>query len=138
MPPEKRDFGHLVIDGSTFELSEGIPFVSLDDCVSMPVAKLSADAEATFEGECILNPNAMRKLMGLDAGSNFGAAINNRWHFTCKTPFAVPARPHRKKRIAKKWLKKYGYKYLLEPITLETASLRNKDDMIDIFGMVVR
>ena len=36
----------------------------------------------------------------------------------------VPRRTHKKKRIRKKWLKRYGCKTVLEPVKFENASIR--------------
>jgi hypothetical protein len=144
-PPEKRDFGHLVIDGSTLQPIEelqgrGFPtFIDADNLYAVPT--LSADAEATFECETYINPNLMRKLCGfdqaIDALCNIGCNTYS-LQFSYDSQMMVPVRKHRKKRIAKKWAKRYGYKFVLVSKQLENVSLVQDNGEIDILGRTER
>jgi hypothetical protein len=118
-----------------------IPFTEedmLDVFVSGPHAHISADAEATFECETIVNPNLMRRLLGVEPDPWICAAFDQSFTFTCKTPRSVQVRKHRKKRINKKWAKKYGYKYIFEPLTMESVSIVPRDEEIDILGRPIQ
>lgn len=55
-----------------------------------------------------------------------------------QTEKQVPRRTHKKKRIRKKWIKRYGYKTILEPVKFENVSLRKvelSDDGISTFDI---
>lgn len=144
-----RKIDCLFIDEFDLSLSDRIGNLEIIDGAAFQpgktaiVGSLCKDAEATFEGECILNPNAMRKLLGLDLATYAIDAVCNigcntySLQFLCNNTMMVPVRKHRKKRIAKKWAKKYGYKYVLVPKRLESVSLVN-DNEIDILGRTER
>lgn len=83
------------------------PDVSFDatdipDCVTSITPKLSASAEFTMEAE--IDGNMLAKLCGLDlaAGKDFTVEYSE--------PILIQARCHKKKRINKKWRKRYGFK----------------------------
>lgn len=86
---------------------KGFPDVSFDatdipDCVTSITPKLSASAEFTMEAE--IDGNMLAKLCGLDlaAGKDFTVEYSE--------PILIQARCHKKKRINKKWRKRYGFK----------------------------
>lgn len=86
---------------------KGFPDVSFDatdipDCVTSITPKLSASAEFTMEAE--IDGNMLAKLYGLDlaAGKDFTVEYSE--------PILIQARCHKKKRINKKWRKRYGFK----------------------------
>lgn len=107
---------------------------------------LSADAEATFEGECIVNAKKMWKLIDRLYGNqlfqepDWSHMPDPLWtdkmamSFTCNSPAMVPVRKHRKKRIAKKWAKKYGYRYEFREIRLRDVAIVRDNDGFDILG----
>jgi hypothetical protein len=71
---------------------------------------------------------AVQRLNILPRGMNFGMPVIEDSRLVKKTILG-PIRTHRKKRIFKKWLKKYGYAYDLEYQCMEY----NHPD----FGMVI-
>lgn len=86
---------------------KGFPDVSFDatdipDCVTSITPKLSASVEFTMEAE--IDGNMLAKLYGLDlaAGKDFTVEYSE--------PILIQARCHKKKRINKKWRKRYGFK----------------------------
>lgn len=86
---------------------KGFPDVSFDatdipDCVTSITPKLSASAEFTMEAE--INGDLFAKLLGfpMTAGKGFTVEYSE--------PILVQARRHKKKRIDKKWRKRYGFK----------------------------
>lgn len=64
--------------------------------------KLSASAEFTMEAE--INGDVFAKLCGLDLARGKGFTVEY------SEPILVQVRRHKKKRIDKKWHKRYGYK----------------------------
>lgn len=89
------------------EALKEFPGVSFDaekipDCVRSITPKLSASAEFTMEAE--IDGDMLAKLLGfpMAAGKNFTVEYSE--------PILVQARRHHKKRIDKKWRKRYGYK----------------------------
>ena len=86
---------------------KGFPDVSFDatdipDCVTSITPKLSASAEFTMEAE--IDGDLFAKLCGfpMATGQNFTVEYIE--------PILVQARRHKKKRIDKKWRKRYGFK----------------------------
>ena len=61
------------------------------------------DNSFSCTGECSVNYNFLQELLGLNKSSNF---------YDCEiyNEKKIPNRKHKKKRIAKKWFKRYGYK----------------------------
>lgn len=51
-----------------------------------------------------------------------------------KGTYQVQARKHKKKRINKKWAKKYGYKTYLKDVKIENVNIGNPDDEINVMG----
>ena len=119
---------NLIIDGKPFKYPE-IPELAIDTgrrigagvLVGTINPTISADAEMSFECESILNPNAMRKLLGLDLAH--GPDISASLSFTGEGIKQVQIKKHRKKRINKKWAKRYGYKSVLTNVKIIDASL---------------
>lgn len=136
MPVDKDEF--IIPRLSTLQpieeqLGRGFPtFIDpeyVSDWEGMNIKPILSNTEAMeFECGCIANPNRMRELLGMPS---LGTAYS--MSFTCNSPVLVPVRKHRKKRIAKKWAKRYGYKYVLVPKRLDSVSLVN-DNEIDILG----
>lgn len=94
---------------------------------------LSCGEDLEFEGECILDPNRVRKLLAMDTTCNVEIKPMS-MSFKCNSPFRVPVRKHRKKRIAKKWAKKYGYRYEFRDVHFEELAFIHTDDEIDVLG----
>ena len=85
---------------------KGFPDVSFDASgvphyITSITPKLSASAEFTMEAE--IDGDALANLLGfpMAAGKNFTVEYSE--------PILVQARRHKKKRIDKKWRKRYGY-----------------------------
>lgn len=121
-------------EGLTIPYTEEV-FFNVGHPAYQPFTSISANAKASFECECnITNSDLMRTLLGIDRGVNPQLALYNSICFKCETPFMVQARKHRKKRINKKWAKKYGYKYVVKPMEITDVELANRDGEIDILG----
>ena len=76
------------------------------DWVTSVTPILSADAEMSFE--CELGPGAA-KIFGLDLSNGPDVTCNS---VIFKSPRQVQIRRHKKKRINKKWNKKFGPRYI--------------------------
>lgn len=93
-----------LLDPSALKEFPDVSFDATDipDCVTSITPKLSASAEFTMEAE--IDGNMLAKLCGLDlaAGKDFTVEYSE--------PILIQARCHKKKRIDKKWRKRYGFK----------------------------
>ena len=87
----------------------------------MEEIRLDRDKEVSFSGEFTINEDLMKKLLGEWSPITGSQAKYN----LCYTTL-VQARRHKKKRINKKWLKRYGYKYVIK--TLDGFKLDNVND----------
>lgn len=79
-----------------------------DELLSILTPKLSADAEMSFE--CELGPGSA-KLFGLDLSNGSDIAATS---VIFKSSYQVQIRRHKKKRINKKWNKKFGPRYIMK------------------------
>ena len=88
---------------------------------------LSIDAEMSFEMD--LNVPAFMKLTGIDIanGKSMTAAT-----LIGRTPYQVQRRRHKKKRINKKWAKRYGYVTKFREYRLENVEIHQDGGILDI------
>ena len=92
-------------------------------------APLSIDAEMSFEMD--LNVPAFMKMTGIDIANSTDATAAT---LVCRSPYQVQRRRHKKKRINKKWAKRYGYMTKFREYRLEDVGIRQKDDMLEFVG----
>lgn len=90
---------------------------------------MSAEAEVSFE--CDIDPKILKKLTGIDLahGSDFTG-----YTILFQQPVQVQVRRHKKKRINKKWAKRYGYKTMFKSIELKEAYVEPNENGFDILG----
>ena len=87
----------------------------LMDCMTDFRIPLSAAAECNFE--CEVDPSLFSQLLPYNVDMNsYGDATS--FTLTFKTPERVQARRHKKKRINKKWAKRYGYKTVFRNVRM--------------------
>lgn len=87
--------------GERFELSDSTIEIDTLSPNEVPDIRAFGTCEATFACEnAVINENLLSKLFLPEKSNTFGL------QYTAM----VQARRHRKKRINKKWLKRYGYK----------------------------
>ena len=94
---------------------------------------LSASEEVSLQ--CDVNPKLYEKLIGVDLGS-----CHDLTSFTieCKMPCQVQIRRHKKKRINKKWAKRYGYKTIFKTVRITDAKFEHLlDNDIEFSGKAV-
>ena len=92
---------------------------------------LSTSAE--FSCDCEVNPQLLAKMTGIDLSRGYDLASS--FAFKCSSPYQVQKRRHKKKRINKKWAKRYGYITKFAEITLQEVSLVNehrRDDILEL------
>ena len=116
----------IFYDGKPIRGINGIPLEAL----AAFHAPISASEEVTFE--CEVDSALLEKLTGRNP-------VPMSRSFTVKTsaPYKVQIRRHRKKRINKKWAKRYGYKTMLRVVELSDATMVpvGLDDLeFDIIG----
>ena len=99
----------LEITGSGLYLSDGTKFIELSniDDVSMDITpeisgrfNNSMSCELTFDNSYV-NEELLNKMTTVDP---------SKYTFIISIPYAVQVRKHKKKRINKKWAKRYGYR----------------------------
>lgn len=90
-------------------------------------APLSIDAEMSFEMD--LNVPEFMKLTRIDiaCGKDMTTAT-----LICRDPYQVQRRHHKKKRINKKWAKKYGYVTKFRNYKLENIEIHQDGEILDI------
>ena len=90
-------------------------------------APLSIDAEMSFEMD--LNVPEFMKLTGIDIarGADMKAVT-----LICHDPYQVQRKRHKKKRINKKWAKKYGYVTKCRNYQLENVEFHQDGEILDI------
>lgn len=90
---------------------------------------LSDEAEAFFE--CDIDAKLLTKTIGIDLsrGSDF-----TEYTAICYPPTRVQVRRHKKKRINKKWAKRYGYKMIFKSFKLKEAYVEPYEKGLDILG----
>lgn len=89
-------------------------------------APLSIDAEMSFEMD--LNVPEFMKLIRIDiaCGKDMTATL------ICRDPYQVQRKRHKKKRINKKWAKKYGYVTKFRNYKLENVEIHQDGGILDI------
>lgn len=112
---------------------DGFPGVSFDATniphyITSITPKLSASAEFTMEAE--IDGDLFAKLCGfpMATGQNFTVEYSE--------PILVQARRHHKKRIDKKWRKRYGYKTIFRKKQLTDCVVKceGSGDVLSVFG----
>lgn len=107
-------------------LNRDLTFVS-----NVPINKLSK--MASFE--CDIDSNIFKQIPGID--------LSNSRDISCSmkllSPYQIQKRKHKKRRINKKWAKKYGYILKYDHIILENCSVVPRTCGVDvIFGNYIR
>lgn len=90
---------------------------------------MPVEAEANFE--CDIDAKTLKKLTGIDLAH--GSDITD-CTVLFHQPVQIQVRRHKKKRINKKWAKRYGYKTAFKSIKLEEAYVEPNENGFDILG----
>lgn len=119
----------VFIDGKEFITADALERISFGDenypdYIRSIHSPLSASAEMSFE--CEVNPRLFETLTGVDLSQH-----RDLTGFTveCLAPHRVQVRRHKKKRINKKWAKRYGYVTKFKKIRMiDTQYVQRGDD----------
>lgn len=121
---------------------DNMPFTKIgDDCtISFDDAKIPdymsnvhiANPEAAeLTLECDVNVDILKKLTGIDLCSGNGISCS----MELASPYKVQKRKHKKKRINKKWAKRYGYETRFKTVSARYCTVIPKTDgRFDITG----
>ena len=90
-------------------------------------APLSIDAEMSFEMD--LNVPEFMNITGIDIACGKDMTTTT---LICHDPYQVQRRHHKKKRINKKWAKKYGYVTKFRDYQLENVEIHQDGGILDI------
>lgn len=99
------------------------------DYVTSIHCPLSASEDVSFE--CEVNAQAFSKMMGVDLaqrGDLTGFTLE------CTSPYQVQIRRHRKKRINKKWAKRYGYVTMFKTVKMTGAQFIQNETDFEFIG----
>lgn len=94
---------------------------------------MSASEYAEFEAELRLSSERVKALINSLHGIHGVGMPHTKVSMTFKNPKKVQVRRHKKKRINKKWAKRYGYKILVDKYAIRDVSIV-RDDSIDALG----
>lgn len=113
--------------GRTFEIdNDGM----LPKYVKRFTSPMSADAEISFE--CDINASLFAKLTGVDLAQGRDATCAS---VIFQKPYQVQRRHHKKKRINKKWAKRYGYVTKFKTYQLEDVHIEQNEDALSFTGL---
>lgn len=104
-----------------------ISFESLLDYVTSIYNPLSTSEEMSFE--CEVNPQLFERLTGVDLSQHRDLTS---FTIECSTPYQVQIRRHKKKRINKKWAKRYGYKTKFKTVRMTDAQFRQGENNFEL------
>lgn len=103
----KLDWNNL--DGKTFDLNDA------PECITGIDIPLSDKAEQEFTLNGYVNEDVLKQLAGVPLDSSFS--------MTCDSVRSVQRRKHKKKRINKKWAKRYGYITIIDKCHFRDVSI---------------
>lgn len=99
---------------------------------------ISANAEAEFTGQLVVNPDVLKKLIGDTSRPPSKAFIGDTLSFTFEgLPKMEQIRRHKKKRVNKKWAKRYGYRTVFKHVNIRDVTIVDSyDGTIDVIGQL--
>ena len=100
-----------------------------------PIPNLALSKDTSMSFECELNVPLFERMANAHLIPDMICAPANGATLVFSTPYSVQRRKHHKKRINKKWAKRYGFKTVYKNVRLEdvTYNLRGNGE-IDILG----
>jgi hypothetical protein len=93
-------------------------------------------ASAELILECDVNADILKKLTGIDLarGNDMSCSME-----LVASPYKVQKRKHKKKRINKKWAKRYGYKTKFKTVSIQDCAFISKSEgYFDVTGIYER
>lgn len=115
--------------GRTFEIdNDGM----LPEYVKRFTAPMSADAEISFE--CDIDTSLFAKLIGIDLAQGRDVTCAS---MIFQKPYQVQRRYHKKKRINKKWAKRYGYVTKFKTYQMEGVHIEQSEGALSFTGQKI-
>lgn len=120
------DYGTSLMPGVYFKPTNKIPTINLDESYkSLQNVDFPLSAHAEFEFTADVDPALAESVLGID--------LSNRKDITGFTlrfnaPYQEQIRKHKKKRINKKWAKRYGYRTVTRVRQIENVQFRQVDE----------
>ena len=120
------NFDHI---GRAFEIDNDSMLPEYVKCFSAPI---SADAEVSFE--CDIDTSLYAKLIGIDLADGQDATCAS---MIFQKPYQIQRRHHKKKRINKKWGKRYGYVTKFKTYQLEDVHIEQNEGDLSFTGQKI-
>lgn len=115
--------------GRTFEIdNDGM----LPEYAKRFSAPMSADAEISFE--CDIDISLFAKLIGIDLAQGQDATCTS---IMFQKPYQVQRKHHKKKRINKKWAKRYGYVTKFKTYHMEDVYIEQNEGVFSFTGQKI-
>lgn len=115
--------------GRTFEIdNDGM----LPEYVKRFSAPMSADAEISFK--CDIDVSTFAKLIGIDLAQGRDATCAS---VIFQKPYQVQRRHHKKKRINKKWAKRYGYVTKFKTYHMKDVHIEQNEGALSFTGQKI-
>ena len=118
------DSNDTYIDADKFVLADSDLGVT-DGIMSVDVP-LSCETEMTYV--VTVNESLFKKLTMCEDPEAASYTL------ICRCPYMIPKRRHKKKRINKKWAKRYGYVTKFKNVKLEDVNFDNSNERVAILG----
>ena len=120
------NFDHI---GRAFEIDNDC---ILPEYVKRFSAPMSADAEVSFE--CDIDTSLFAKLIGIDLANGQDATCAS---MIFQKSYQVQRKHHKKKRINKKWAKRYGYVTKFKTYCMEEVSIEQNEGTLSCTGQKI-
>lgn len=115
--------------GRSFEIdNDGM----LPEYVKRFTAPISADAEVSFK--CDIDTSLFAKLIGIDLADGQDATCAS---MIFQKPYRVQRKHHKKKRINKKWAKRYGYVTKFKTYRMDEVSIEQNEGALSFTGQKI-
>ena len=115
--------------GRTFEIdNDGM----LPEYVKRFTSPMSADAEISFE--CDIDTSMFAKLIDVDLAQGRDATCAS---VIFQKPYRVQRKRHKKKRINKKWAKRYGYVTKFKTYHMEDVHIEQNEGALSFTGQKI-
>lgn len=115
--------------GRTFEIDNDS---ILPEYVKRFSAPMSADAEVSFK--CDIDTLIFAKLTGIDLADGQDATCAS---MIFQKPYQVQRKRHKKKRINKKWAKRYGYVTKFKTYCMDEVSIEQNEGTLSFTGQKI-
>lgn len=120
------NFDHI---GRAFEIDNDS---MLPEYVKRFSAPMSVDAEVSFE--CDIDTSLFAKLIGIDLADGQDATCAS---MIFQKPYRVQRKHHKKKRINKKWAKRYGYVTKFKTYRIDEVSIEQNEGALSFTGQKI-